>query len=329
MTNPVCSFLIGGPGSGKDYLIKNIFNRFDLHEVQIDQLLNGSANWLVEGQENILVNTNGDLSKIQLAKQILEGYSFNYTLVSVTNRVSRERNQLNNRPLNESVRIRKWLDVENIKTQFNNSFVFDNSINIHEATQPQLVEFTQQIAAYLGFLISNRLVMEEVTPVNLDPKLQNKPPRRRGLKVPPENQSLAGPMSGGYTNYGLSQTGVPQMEEKLKHVSWKGYVGRMVDKERKTKSVNETAAWQRKEGKSESGGLNKKGVESYRRENPGSKLKTAVTTPPSKLKKGSKAAKRRLSFCRRMKGMKSKLTSAKTARDPNSRINKALRKWNC
>ena len=86
-------------------------------------------------------------------------------------------------------------------------------------------------------------------------------------------------------------------------------------------------AWQRKEGKSESGGLNKKGVASYRAANPGSKLKTAVTTKPSKLKRGSKSAKRRKSFCSRMKGMKKKLTSAKTARDPDSRINKALRKW--
>ena len=93
--------------------------------------------------------------------------------------------------------------------------------------------------------------------------------------------------------------------------------------------VEGTPAWQRKAGKSESGGLNAKGVASYRAANPGSKLKTAVTTKPSKLKKGSKAAKRRKSFCKRMKGMKSKLTSAKTARDPDSRINKALRKWNC
>jgi hypothetical protein len=90
-----------------------------------------------------------------------------------------------------------------------------------------------------------------------------------------------------------------------------------------------TSAWQRKEGKSESGGLNKKGVESYRRENPGSKLQTAVTTDPSKLKKGSKAANRRKSFCARMEGMKRKNTSSKTANDPNSRINKSLRKWNC
>ena len=88
-------------------------------------------------------------------------------------------------------------------------------------------------------------------------------------------------------------------------------------------------AWQRKEGKSKSGGLNRKGIASYRRANPGSKLKMAVTTKPSKLKKGSKAAKRRASFCARMKGMKRKLTSAKTARDPNSKINKSLRKWNC
>ena len=95
--------------------------------------------------------------------------------------------------------------------------------------------------------------------------------------------------------------------------------------------VNEgkSPAWQRKEGKSESGGLNAKGVASYRKENPGSKLKTAVTAKPSTLKRGSKSAKRRKSFCSRMKGMKKKLTSAKTARDPDSRINKALRKWNC
>jgi hypothetical protein len=90
-----------------------------------------------------------------------------------------------------------------------------------------------------------------------------------------------------------------------------------------------TPAWQRKEGKNPEGGLNKAGIASYRRENPGSKLSLAVTTKPSKLKPGSKSANRRKSFCSRMKGMKAKLTSAKTARDPDSRINKSLRKWNC
>jgi hypothetical protein len=92
---------------------------------------------------------------------------------------------------------------------------------------------------------------------------------------------------------------------------------------------SKSPAWQRKEGKSASGGLNKKGIASYRAANPGSKLSMAVTTKPSKLKKGSKAANRRKSFCARMSGMKKRLTSAKTARDPNSRINKSLRKWNC
>lgn len=81
--------------------------------------------------------------------------------------------------------------------------------------------------------------------------------------------------------------------------------------------------------KSAAGGLTAKGVARYRAANPGSKLKTAVTTKPSKLKKGSKAANRRKSFCARMSGMKKRLTSSKTANDPNSRINKALRKWNC
>ena len=99
--------------------------------------------------------------------------------------------------------------------------------------------------------------------------------------------------------------------------------------QRKNFRSGSTPAWQRKEGKSESGGLNRKGIASYRAANPGSKLSMAVTTKPSKLKKGSKAANRRKSFCARMKGMKKRLTSAKTARDPNSRINKSLRKWNC
>ena len=84
--------------------------------------------------------------------------------------------------------------------------------------------------------------------------------------------------------------------------------------------VSESAAWTRKEGKNKSGGLNEKGRKSYERANPGSDLKA-----PSK-KKGNK---RRASFCARMKGMKKKLTSAKTARDPDSRINKSLRAWNC
>jgi pyrimidine deaminase RibD-like protein len=90
--------------------------------------------------------------------------------------------------------------------------------------------------------------------------------------------------------------------------------------------IDESAAWRRKEGKNKKGGLNAKGVASYRRENPGSKLQMAVTTKPSKLKKGSKAAKRRKSFCARMGGMKGPM------KKPNGKPTRkalALRKWNC
>jgi hypothetical protein len=84
--------------------------------------------------------------------------------------------------------------------------------------------------------------------------------------------------------------------------------------------TNEGAAWTRREGQNSEGGLNEKGRKSYERENPGSDLKR-----PSK-KVGNE---RRASFCARMQGMKKRLTSAKTANDPDSRINKSLRAWNC
>jgi hypothetical protein len=80
-----------------------------------------------------------------------------------------------------------------------------------------------------------------------------------------------------------------------------------------------TPAWQKKSGKAPSGGLNEKGRKSYERENPGSDLKAPQPEGGSRKK----------SFCARMKGHKAKNTSAETARDPNSRINKALRKWKC
>lgn len=90
--------------------------------------------------------------------------------------------------------------------------------------------------------------------------------------------------------------------------------------------VNESAAWQRKEGKNPEGGLNRKGIASYRRENPGSKLSMAVTTKPSKLKPGSKAANRRKSFCARMGGMQGAM---KKPNGEPTRKALALRKWNC
>jgi hypothetical protein len=85
-------------------------------------------------------------------------------------------------------------------------------------------------------------------------------------------------------------------------------------------------AWQRKEGKNSEGGLNKKGIASYRKENPGSKLAMAVTTPPSKLKPGSKSANRRKSFCARMGGMPGPMKDEKGS---PTRKALSLRKWNC
>jgi len=83
-------------------------------------------------------------------------------------------------------------------------------------------------------------------------------------------------------------------------------------------------AWTRKAGKNPEGGLNEKGRSSYNKQT-GGNLKPPVKSAP----KGSKRAMRRKSFCARMCGMKSKRTGSGTKRDPDSRINKSLRKWNC
>ena len=83
--------------------------------------------------------------------------------------------------------------------------------------------------------------------------------------------------------------------------------------------------WQKVNRQDKTDGLSQKAVDAYRRENPGSKLQTAVTEKNPE----GKRAERRKAFCRRMTGMKKRLTSAETARDPDSRINKALRRWNC
>ena len=84
-------------------------------------------------------------------------------------------------------------------------------------------------------------------------------------------------------------------------------------------------AWTRKEGKSDKGGLNAKGRASYNKANPGK----PGLKPPAPKPKTDKDAARKKSFCSRMKGMKAKNTSAKTANDPDSRINKSLRAWKC
>ena len=110
----------------------------------------------------------------------------------------------------------------------------------------------------------------------------------------------------------------PEEEEELKKEAYQWLGITLLEK---------SAAWTRKAGKNPSGGLNAKGVASYRAKNPGSKLKTAVTTKPSKLKKGSKAAKRRSSFCSRMSGMRKRQNPKNnTGKD---RLSLSLKKWNC
>jgi len=132
----------------------------------------------------------------------------------------------------------------------------------------------------------------------------------------------------GAANWGNSKKEEFDRFQQVQEKCWKGYKrvgmkkkgGKLVPNCVPEEVQNEGAAWTKKSGKSESGGLNEKGRKSYERENPGSDLKA-----PSK-KVGNP---RRASFCARMKGMKKKLTSKKTASDPDSRINKSLRAWNC
>ena len=117
---------------------------------------------------------------------------------------------------------------------------------------------------------------------------------------------LIGPQGGSFANPGPSKKYVKPYGEQVEY-----------------EEIEED--WQSVNRKDRTPGLSKSAVAAYRRENPGSKLQTAVTEKNPE----GKRADRRKSFCRRMSGMKAKLTSAKTARDPDSNINKALRRWNC
>ena len=152
--------------------------------------------------------------------------------------------------------------------------------------------------------------------------------QRRKKKADPNQQSKSGAAKPTYVRTDSKK----KMKEEVKRDEYGDIVGGpKISKKQKAKNLaknepdnkivrSESAAWTRKAGKNKEGGLNEKGRKSYERENPGSDLKA-----PSK-KVGNP---RRKSFCARMRGMKKKLTSAKTARDPDSRINKSLRAWNC
>jgi len=159
-TSPIGIFLLGGPGSGKDYVLKNIFSRFDLVEVQLDQVLNGKAAELFESNQNIVINGAADLEKIELVKNILEGYIFDTVYVSVSNKVSRVRNEERESPLPENKRLEKWYRSEKLAEELD-CFVFNNSINLNESSELEQIMFGGQIENLLERLVSQGLVLSE------------------------------------------------------------------------------------------------------------------------------------------------------------------------
>ena len=169
--SPVGIFLLGGPGSGKDYVLKNIFSRFDLTEVQADQLVNGAAAELYEGRKNIVINGVADAEKISIIQSILEGYDFDYVHVAVTNKVSRIRNEQRDQPLSESKRIEKFLKAEKLSENYD-CFRFNNSINLNESTEMEQVLFGGQIEKLL----------ERVVNLGLEIKSESEPKLFMALK---------------------------------------------------------------------------------------------------------------------------------------------------
>jgi hypothetical protein len=159
--SPVGIFLIGGPGSGKDYVLSNIFSRFDLTEVQIDHVLNGAADELIEQKKNIIINGSIDEEKIFVVSSILEDYDIDYVYVSVTNKVSRLRNGLRENPLAENKRIEKWLRAEKLAESLD-CFKFNNSINLNESSDFEKVFFADQIEKLLSRLLEHGLQMQEI-----------------------------------------------------------------------------------------------------------------------------------------------------------------------
>lgn len=159
-TNPVGIFLLGGPGSGKDYVLKNIFSRFDLTEVQADQILNGAAAELFESNKNIVINGANDAEKIEHVQNMLEGYTFDFVHVSVSNKVSRLRNEQREQPIAESKRIDKYLKAEQLAKDVE-AFIFNNSINLNESSEMEKLFFGSQIEKLLERITTLGLSMQE------------------------------------------------------------------------------------------------------------------------------------------------------------------------
>ena len=127
--------------------------------------------------------------------------------------------------------------------------------------------------------------------------------------------------------YRDGSAGKPMNDKGYDGNAWGSYrAGYLDGKEARKPGVAED--WQKANKRDKTDGMSQKAVNSYRREHPGSKLKTAVTTKPSKLKKGSKASKRRKSYCSRSRGQM-KMHNISCAKTPDKAICKARRRWNC
>lgn len=160
-------FLLGGPGSGKDFVLKNTFAKYDLMEVQIEQVLNGAAESLFEQKKNLVINGPIDADKMNEVISLHEDYNFDTIYVSVTNKVSRIRNEQRETPLNESKRIEKFLSVENLVESLEDVFVFNNSMNINAPSQFEKLIFEDQTVK-----LEQRILEHGIQPVE-NPQLKS------------------------------------------------------------------------------------------------------------------------------------------------------------
>lgn len=191
--------------------------------------------------------------------------------------------------------------------------------------------YAQAKEAYVAEGMSNALsniTRRMAQPVNAKTVIKNREQKKKTLKT----QNFAEDEDQ------LDEIKKGQKDSNGNTSCWSGYhaagtkksatTGKQVRNCVPNESIEESEAWQKANKKDKTDGMSKKAVNAYRRENPGSKLKTAVTTKPSKLKKGSKSSKRRSSYCARSKGQKD-MHNIDCSKTPDKAICKARSRWNC
>jgi len=195
--------------------------------------------------------------------------------------------------------------------------------NIEAWVQSKITKAADYLDAAADYVDSGEMKENVGSPIRLKPGSGlggGVPVYPFGTKpIPPENQPQLPQIPGGI----IKKAKAPSKKElQVAHYEPEGD---LVEYSNWRADFGLSEDWQKVNRKDKTDGLSPAAVKAYRREHPGSKLQTAVTEKKPK----GKRKKRRSNFCSRMSGMKSKLTSAKTARDPDSRINKALRRWRC